>query len=129
MRDEANKVMEKARVDKAIGSSLAAKLLLYVSDLDLRQQLTAMNPVDSLSGNEVDELRYLFLTSQVELLNAPAPLADLKYQSQSDALGIGVVDAEGEKCDRCWNYSIHVGESSEQPLICERCIAALNGKF
>jgi isoleucyl-tRNA synthetase len=88
-----------------------------------------MNPTDSLSSNRVDELRYLFLTSQVELLYIPFALADLKYQSQSDALGVGVVDAEGVKCDRCWNYSIHVGESKEHPLLCERCIPALLGKF
>lgn len=129
MRDEANKVLEKARSDKAIGSSLEAKLLLYVADLDLREQLATMNPADSLSSNGVDELRYLFLTSQVELLRSPDRLAELKYQSQSDALGIGVVDAEGKKCDRCWNYSIHVGESKAQPLICERCVAAVEGKF
>jgi isoleucyl-tRNA synthetase len=129
MRDEANKVLEKARSDKAIGSSLEAKLLLYVADQDLRQQLEQMNPTDSLSGNGVDELRYLFLASQVELLASPGQLAESKYQSQSDALGLSVVEAEGQKCDRCWNYSTHVGESEAQPLICERCVAATEGQF
>lgn len=130
VRQEVNRVLEQARNDKAIGSSLEAKLLLYVTDLDLRQKLASMNPGDSLSGgNRVDELRYLFLTSQVELLETPDRLAGLKYQFQSDALGIGVVDAEGEKCDRCWNYSIHVGESKAHPLLCERCVPALDGKF
>jgi isoleucyl-tRNA synthetase len=130
VRQEVNRVLEQARNDKAIGSSLEAKLLLYVTDLDLRQKLALMNPGDSLSGgNRVDELRYLFLTSQVELLETPDRLAGLKYQFQSDALGIGVVDAEGGKCDRCWNYSIHVGESKAHPLLCERCVPALDGKF
>jgi isoleucyl-tRNA synthetase len=129
IRDEVNKVIEKARSDKAIGSSLEAKLLLFVSDADLHQKLLAMNPSDSLSGNHVDELRYLFLTSQVELLDAPTALADLKYAAQSDALGIGVTDAEGKKCDRCWNYSTHVGESAEHPSLCERCVHALDGAF
>jgi isoleucyl-tRNA synthetase len=129
IRFEVNKVLEQARAEKAIGSSLEAKVLLYVPDLELRQKLQSMNPADSLSSNGVDELRYLFLTSQVELLDSPAALADLKYQSQSDALGVGVADTEGVKCDRCWNYSIHVGESKEHPLLCERCIPALAGKF
>lgn len=127
-RDEVNKVLEKARSDKAIGSSLDAKVLLYIPDLELRQQLQAMNP-ESLQHNGVDELRYLFLASQVELLNSPDRLADLSYQSQSDALGIGVIDAEGEKCDRCWNHSVRVGESSAHPLICERCVSALSDNF
>jgi len=129
IRDEVNRVLEKARSDKAIGSSLEAKVLLYVGDLELRQTLQTMNPSNSLQGNGVDELRYLLITSQVELLDAPAPLADLKYQSQSDGLGIGVTDADGHKCDRCWNYSLQVGESPEHPLLCERCIPALDGKF
>ncbi|MFM7428179.1 MAG: isoleucine--tRNA ligase [Elainella sp.] len=128
IRDQVNLVLEKARSDKAIGSSLAAKVLLYVSDSDLKQTLLALNP-DSLSGNGVDELRYLLLTSQVEVLDQPTPLADLKYQSQSDALGVGMVDAAGEKCDRCWNYSTHVGKSAEHPLLCERCVEAVAGKF
>ncbi len=134
VRQEANRVLEQARAEKAIGSSLEAKLLLYVADVELRQKLASMNPSDSLNGNSVDgnhvdELRYLFLTSQVELLDTPAPLEGLKYQSQSEALGIGVTDADGEKCDRCWNYSTHVGASQEHPLLCERCVPALEGKF
>jgi isoleucyl-tRNA synthetase len=129
IRQEANKVLEQARAEKAIGSSLEAKILLYIPDAKLRQQLQALNPPDSLSGNGVDELRYLFLTSQVELLDSPAGLSDLKYSSQSDTLGIGVIDAEGTKCDRCWNYSTHVGTSTEHPLLCDRCIPALAGEF
>ncbi|BAU42150.1 isoleucine--tRNA ligase [Leptolyngbya sp. O-77] len=129
LRTEVNKVLEQARNDKAIGSSLEAKVLLYVADADFRQQLEALNPASSLGGNGVDELRYLFLASQVELLDAPGILADLKYSAEAGDLSIGVVDAEGKKCDRCWNYSPHVGESAEHPLLCERCIPALEGEF
>lgn len=129
IRSEVNKVLEQARNDKAIGSSLEAKLLLYVADENLRKQLQAFNPSDSLSGNHVDELRYLFLTSQVELLESSDGLAELKYNAQTDALGIGVAEADGQKCDRCWNYSTHVGESADHPLLCERCVPAIAGQF
>jgi isoleucyl-tRNA synthetase len=129
IRQEANKVLEQARIQKDIGSSLQAKLLLYIPDADLKQKLAAMNPADSLNGNRVDELRYLFLASQVELLASPEAIATSKYHSQSDTLGVGVIDAEGEKCDRCWNYSTHVGESTAHPLLCERCVPALAGEF
>ena len=83
----------------------------------------------TMTGNGVDELRYLFITSQVELLESNAILQELPYTYQSPELAIGVVKADGEKCDRCWNYSIHVGESIEHPLICERCVCAVDGKF
>ena len=33
--------------------------------------------------------------------------------------------ATGTKCERCWNYSTHVGESERYPTVCERCVEAL----
>jgi len=41
-------------------------------------------------------------------------------------LGIRVIAAEGVKCERCWNYSTHVGENKRYPTICERCSEALD---
>jgi isoleucyl-tRNA synthetase len=111
-----------------IGSSLEAKVLLYISDSQLRQQLQTLNPQSSTNGG-VDELRYLFITSQVELLDSPEPVSGVKHSFQTDALSIGVVKADGKKCDRCWNYSLHLGESHQHPLLCERCIPALAGQF
>ncbi|MBD2345325.1 isoleucine--tRNA ligase [Anabaena subtropica] len=126
LRNDVNKVLEQARVEKIIGSSLEAKALIYVKDANSRTAIATLNPE---VGNGVDELRYLFLTSQVELLDSPDKLQDGKYTSQSDSWGIGIVNAEGQKCDRCWNYSTHVGESAEHPLLCERCVPALAGEF
>ena len=131
IRDEANTVLEQARSDKSIGSSLEAKLLLH-SDGDLGETLAAMNPPESLAEddtNKVDELRYLFLVSQVELSNSLESVKETKYQAEVDGLTIGVVKADGEKCDRCWNYSTWVGESAEHPALCDRCVAALSERF
>ena len=131
LRDEVNKVLEQARSAKDIGSSLQAKALIYVTDAQLREKLIAMNPEDAVASGSlhVDEARYLFLVSQVEILDSADGLKDIKYRSESDAFGIGIVDADGEKCDRCWNYSTHVGESAEHETICERCVDALAGNF
>jgi isoleucyl-tRNA synthetase len=52
----------------------------------------------------------LFIVSQVEV-------------AQGDSISISAAD--GEKCERCWNYSTRVGESERYPTVCERCIAAL----
>ena len=38
---------------------------------------------------------------------------------------IEVKKADGGKCDRCWNYSTHVGEDKTYPTVCERCSAVL----
>ncbi|MBI1956066.1 MAG: hypothetical protein HYS38_06690, partial [Acidobacteria bacterium] len=40
-------------------------------------------------------------------------------------LRIAVRRAEGQKCERCWNYSVRVGEDAEFPSVCERCSAAI----
>lgn len=34
---------------------------------------------------------------------------------------VGVVRADGGKCERCWNYSTLVGSSAAHPTLCERC--------
>ncbi len=124
IRTEVNKVLEQARAEKIIGSSLEAKILLYIADEKLRHTINTLD-----QSNEVDKLRYLFIVSQVEMLDSPEKLQGLKYNLQSDTWGIGVENADGEKCDRCWNYSTHVGESVEHPLLCERCVPALEGRF
>ena len=125
IRQEVNKVLEQARTEKQIGSSLEAKVSLYVSDPDLRDTLVSFNPAIAFATDGVDELRYFFLASQVELLDSPQPLEKLEYRFQSEDLGVGVVTADGEKCDRCWNYSIHVGAAGTHPLLCERCVEVI----
>lgn len=139
IRTDVNKWLEQYRIGKLIGSSLEAKVLVYVSDLELRQRLQALNPVGELSSNGVDELRYLFLVSQVELLKSTSDIknTDLRRDVEvtlsmfpdTSVTSIEIDKADGEKCERCWNYSIHVGASQERRLLCERCIPALAGQF
>jgi isoleucyl-tRNA synthetase len=117
VRAEVNKVMEAARNAKAIGSSLDAKVLLHVTDAVLREKLT------SLGG----DLQYLFIASQAELVESIP--TDLTYTAALETLSIAVVNADGEKCPRCWNYSTNVGESIEHPHLCDRCVNALAGQF
>ncbi len=126
LRDEVNKVMEQARTAKAIGSSLDAKVLLQVADAELKDKLTSYNSSDTLSEKNVDELRYFFLASQVELVDS---IGDSEYKSESEIANIAVVKADGEKCDRCWNYSVSVGSFTDDPTICDRCNTALKGEF
>jgi isoleucyl-tRNA synthetase len=127
LRDDANKVMETARKEKSIGASLEAKVLLYIEDKEWRNKLSSFNVSDSLQGNCVDELRYFLLASQVELVDSTDAITQAQYKSETGH--IAVVKADGEKCDRCWNYSIHVGEFKDDPTICDRCDRALVGEF
>jgi isoleucyl-tRNA synthetase len=56
-----------------------------------------------------------------------AAAADAAQKSELlPGLSVEVRRADGTKCARCWNYSTHVGESSDYPTVCERCLKALN---
>jgi isoleucyl-tRNA synthetase len=64
----------------------------------------------------------LFIVSQVEVARGAT---DGAMTHAIEGLVVRVERAQGKKCERCWNYSTHVGESSEFPTLCERCVAAL----
>ena len=59
-------VLEKARQAKLLGSSLEAKVLLYVSDTSLRKSLQSWNQ----QPNNADPLRFMFIVSQVSPLSS-----------------------------------------------------------
>ena len=40
-------------------------------------------------------------------------------------VSVQVSKADGKKCERCWNYSVHVGQDAVYPTVCERCSAVL----
>jgi len=112
VRGEVLKALEVARNEKKlINSGLEAKVLLN-ADLDLKAKLKQYLP----------QLPGLFIVSQVELISAGTG----EFRSEVvPGLEISVQRADGKKCDRCWNYSVHVGENSRYPTVCERCSAAI----
>jgi isoleucyl-tRNA synthetase len=116
VRSEVNKVLESARTGKLIGAPLEAKVLLVAADATQKAYLESLG----------EDLRYLFIVSQVELVDS---LPDADFKGEATNLQIAVIKADGEKCPRCWNYSTHIGESVEHPHICDRCVGALAGTF
>jgi isoleucyl-tRNA synthetase len=121
--------------DKIIGAQYYSERT--VSAIEDPDELIANTPINvpvktsepQRKSNGIDELRYLFLASQVELIDDANLLEGCQHQTTSEGGKIGVTKADGEKCDRCWNYSPTVGQNSEQPVICDRCVDALAGKF
>ncbi|MGH9445316.1 MAG: isoleucine--tRNA ligase [Terriglobia bacterium] len=111
VRNHVLKALEAARQQKAIGSGLEAKVYLH-----------AQGVLSSVLETYRDMLPALFIVSQVE--TGSEWKADL-LESQLPGLRIGIGRAAGTKCERCWNYSVRVGENSAYPTICERCSAAL----
>ncbi len=107
VREQVLKSLEEARNAKQIGKSVEAQI-----------KVSATDPVFSVLARYRDELRYLFIVSAVTL--------ELKASGNgTGAVSVEVGKAEGKKCDRCWNYSVHVGEDSNYPSVCERCSVVL----
>ena len=107
VRDEALKALEVARQEKMIGSALEAVVTIHVPD-------GLYKVVDRYR----QELRYLLIVSGVEIVHAPGG-------NGSSPVRVEVTKAPGKKCERCWNYSVQVGEDQRYPTVCERCLAAL----
>jgi len=108
VRDEVLKALEEARNSKLIGTGLEAQVTLIASE-----------PLYSLLKRYEAQLRYLFIVSHVETRPAASP------DGTTGAVKVEVRKADGEKCERCWNYSTHVGEDKTYPTVCERCSAVL----
>jgi isoleucyl-tRNA synthetase len=106
VREQAMKALEEERNSKRIGKSLEAQLVI-----------TAADPAYSVLTRFKDQLRYLFIVSAVTLAQGSG--------NGSGGVHVEVKKADGAKCDRCWNYSVHVGEDKTYPTICERCSAVL----
>jgi isoleucyl-tRNA synthetase len=104
--------LEQARAAKKISGALEARV-----------ELAANPDLAALLKEYVGQLPALFIVSQVEIV--PGPLDDSASAAGADGLQVRVERAKGTKCERCWNYSTHVGESAEYPSLCERCLTAL----
>lgn len=121
LRSEVLKVLEGFRNSKVIGSSLEARVDLLISDSALKK---------ALSGFSENDLKAIFIVSQVSIKEAQKPGPQGSYWSESvKGLGISVSRALGEKCQRCWNYSSEVGQHEEHPTLCERCVEAVKNVF
>jgi isoleucyl-tRNA synthetase len=107
VRGEVTKALEVARKEKLIGSGLEAVVSVQAPETLYR-----------LLHRYENDLRYLWIVSGVEVNNT-------LEGNGNTPVRVEVSKAPGTKCERCWNYSVQVGESSRYPALCERCVAAL----
>ena len=101
VREAVLKALEEVRQTGKIGNSLEAKV-----------RLRAGGAMAALLLRHQVDLRYIFLVSQAEV---DASLKEDEFQ-------VEVSNADGTKCERCWNHSTEVGKNGEFTTLCERCI-------
>jgi isoleucyl-tRNA synthetase len=114
LREAVSKVLEPLRAEGRIGAALQA-------------EVTVFGEHPSLAGLDFnDELRFLFISSQLQLqpLNAAT---DEAVTPEGSTFKVLARVSEHGKCVRCWHYSASVGASADDPELCARCIANING--
>jgi isoleucyl-tRNA synthetase len=104
LRERVLAELEKARQSKLIGKSLEAKVTLS----GLEQTVGA-------AQRHAETFRELLNVSQLQLRTN---VGDAEFR-------IEVAKADGAKCERCWHWEIDVGQHSEHPTICGRCVDAV----
>ena len=118
----ANLLEVRAAVLKSLEQARNAKQIN--SGLEARVELAADSELAPLLRDYAAWLPTLLIVSQVDLVNgSSAPAAALS--GALPGLAVTIHRARGKKCERCWNYSVRVGENADYPTVCERCLAAL----
>jgi isoleucyl-tRNA synthetase len=99
--------LERARTEKKIGSSLQASPVVYVTD-DVKFALQDVNFAE------------ICVTSSLILKSGAIPPEAFQLDDQ---IGIGVVveQAQGTKCERCWQVLPEVGSAKAHADLCLRC--------
>ena len=105
--------MDMGQKQKLIGHPNDAKLIIQASASDL-EFLRSMDN-DSDQG---ESLAGLFRVSGLELTELEI---EGVHSNEIPGLVIRLERAEGDKCERCWLYSPHIGVDPEYSTICPRC--------
>ena len=100
IRSDISKSLEELRTGKVIGSGLDAQVTI-----------TADGSRHALLTRYQTQLSEFFIVSQVHLKMGG-------YQVETKR-------ADGEKCERCWYYSVEIGTSERFPTVCPKCLKAL----
>ena len=108
LRQDVNGVLELARKDGRIGKALEARVTLETTDETLKAACEGLN------------LAEICIVSSVAWETAPEG-AEVANGTNIPTLTVGVSEARGEKCPRCW---MHSTEANAEGL-CPRCAAVV----
>ncbi len=117
LREAVGKELERLRVTGEIGSSLDAEVDLYCDD----PLLTDLNRLE-------DELRFFLITSYARfhpLSVQPEQGATIQVHNQT--IHMAVSASPHAKCVRCWHHREDVGQHTDHPELCGRCVENVVG--
>jgi isoleucyl-tRNA synthetase len=112
VRGEVSKALELSRVEKVIGHSLDAAVIIAAP----AELLAFLAPY-------AEDLKSVFIVSKVALSGDPE--LEGYVADGIEGVRIKVAAAPGAKCERCWCYDEEIGNDPEHPALCPRCLAAV----
>jgi isoleucyl-tRNA synthetase len=116
VKEAVNKCLEEARARGEIKGSLSAEVTLYCEPA-LAQKLHRL----------ANELRFVLITSEASV-RPMTEAGDSAQASGYEGLKVAVTPTENPKCDRCWHHREDVGQHSDYPDLCGRCIDNIEGQ-
>jgi isoleucyl-tRNA synthetase len=115
MREAVSKVLEPMRAEGLIGAALQAEVTVFADGVDFA----------GMPGLQ-EELRFLFITSSLTVLPLASAGADAVTIDGSPFKVLAKVSPHA-KCVRCWHYHPSVGQHTDDPGLCGRCVENVNG--
>ena len=110
LRDDVNKALELARSEQGVKKNQDADLTLSFTGEGWKR-------FEALGMDEHD-LAAICIVSAVTVAQGEGE----GYRGEFfEGLTVKVAPAAGEKCPRCWNHDVHIGEDAEHPELCPRC--------
>ncbi|WP_213803308.1 isoleucine--tRNA ligase [Granulicella sp. dw_53] len=116
VRDEVLKVLEEERAAKTIGKSSEAQIVLGWIEGLIPEQSSKQ-----LFERYQEVLPEIFGASQVSIQHATV----VEGTPEKGAFYVQAKAADGTKCERCWRYTLDVGDETKYPTVCLRCAEAL----
>ena len=108
LRQDVNGVLEKARADKRIGKALEAHVTLQTASQELKKACEGVNLAEVCIVSTCD-------------WSAPEEGAEVAQGVNFPELTVGVSEAKGTKCPRCWMHSLDANAEG----LCPRCAAVV----
>ena len=108
LRQDVNGVLEKARADKRIGKALEAHVTLRTTSQELKKACEGVNLAEVCIVSTCD-------------WSAPEEGAEVAQGVNFPELTVGVSEAKGTKCPRCWMHSLDANAEG----LCPRCAAVV----
>ena len=105
LRKDVLKALEEARNNKVIGSAQEAFVNIEITDESVKEVISRFSK---------EELATLFVVSEVEF-------ASENGSTQYEVSKVNVKHHEGNRCDRCWNYSRLAVMQEDGSYLCPRC--------